>query len=120
MNFKSLAISAALAVSTFTGVVANAAPTKCAMRTPSNLVEFGCDQHSRINANGHKVQDITFFDGGKKYQFTIVLWLTSDGKDFDYAEVWHNGSRVTTNAYLAKNGSVCIDNNDHQLCFFPA
>ena len=119
MNFKSLAVSAAIFLSALTGLAANAAPTTCAVRSPELFEEFNCDHHSRINANGHKVQEVTYFFDGTKYQWTMVFWLDSN-RNLDYAEVWYNGRRVTTSAYEAKNGSVCIDNNDHQLCFFPA
>ena len=118
VNFKSLAVSAAIALSAFTGVPANAAPTTCAARTPENFAEFQCDHHSRINANGHKVQDITYFLNGKKYLWTIVLWADKSNNT-DYAEVWINGNRSTVNVYVAKNGGVCLDSNANQFCFKP-
>jgi len=116
--FKSLAVSAAIFLSTLTGVAANAAPTTCAVRGPELFEEFSCDHHSRINANGHKVQDVTYFYEGVKYQWTMVFWLDNN-RDLDYAEVWYNGKRVTMDAYLAKNAAICIDNNNHQFCFQP-
>ncbi len=118
MNFKSLFASIAIASSSLIAPMsAEAAPTQCALRTPSDLIEFTCDHSIRINANGHKVNDVVFFNGAKRHEWTIVFWLDRNG-NYDYAEAWHNGNRVVTNAYAAKNGSVCIDNNAHQLCIF--
>jgi len=115
--FKSLALSAFVAASSFTGLAAQAAPTQCALRSPSDLIEFSCDHVLRTNSNGHKVNDVTFFDGGKRHDWSIVFWTDRAGNP-DWAEAWHNGDRIVTNAYRAKNGSWCIDNNSHQLCIF--
>ena len=113
MNFKSLALSALVALSTFGGV-AQAAPTTCALRDSRNLHEFTCDHVLRTNANGHNVNDITFFDNGKRYELSIIFWMT-DGS-IDYAEVFTEGRRMAMDAYKAKNGSWCISNEGYQLC----
>jgi len=115
--FKSLAISAIVALSSFTGVAAEAAPTKCALRTARDLHEFTCDTSVRTNSNGHKVNDIAFFDGGRRFDMSVVWWLDGQG-GLDYAEVFSEGSRYAVNAYKAQNGSWCLDNNGSQFCIF--
>ena len=114
MNFKSLALSALVALSTF-GVAAEAAPTKCALRDSRDLVTFTCDHSVRTNANGHRVNDIIFFDGAKRHDWSVIFWTNNAGTP-TYAEAWHNGDRVVTDAYIAKNGSWCLSNNNTQLC----
>ena len=117
MNIKSLALSALVALSTFGGVAAQAAPTTCALRNSEDLIEFTCDHSLRTNANGHTVNDITFFDGGKRYDWSVIFWTDKSGNP-TYAEAWHNGERIVTDAYIAKNGSWCLSNNGSQLCVF--
>ena len=73
-------------------------------------------RQSMENANGHKVQDVTYWIGDTKYEWSIVLWLDPSTKTIDWAESFINGKRIVMNAYVAKNGSVCIDNNNIQLC----
>lgn len=93
---------------------ADAAPTTCALRTESNLEEFACDHSIRVNANGHKVNDIAFFDGRQRYDVSIIYW-TENGAH-EYAEVFINGQRTAMESYTAKNGSWCVSNNATQLC----
>ena len=114
LNIKSLALSALVALSTV-GVAAEAAPTKCALRDSSEVIEFTCDHSLRTNANGHRVNDITFFDGGKRYDWSVIFW-TNDAGTPTYAEAWHNGQRIVTDAYIAQNGAWCLSNNGNQLC----
>ena len=118
LNIKSLAISAVIALSSLTGVAAEAAPTKCALRNSNTreLVTFTCDHSMRHNANGHKVNDITFFNGDNRYDISIIYWLQNDGRQIEYAEVWMNGKRTVMNGYIAKNGSWCASNAGFQFC----
>ena len=115
--FKSLAISAIVALSGFTGVAAQAAPTTCALRTATELHEFTCDHSVRTNRNGHNVNDITFFDGGKRYDMSVIWWLDGQG-GLEYAEVFMDGQRNAVHAYKAQNGSWCLDNQGSQFCIF--
>ena len=114
MNFKSLALSALVALSSFGGVAAQAAPTTCAFRDSQDLVEFTCDLNVRTNANGHTVNDITYFGGGRRYDVSVIFW--SDNGNMEYAEVFFNGKRVAMESYVAKNGAWCVSNNATQLC----
>jgi len=114
LNFKSIAASALIALSTFGGV-AEAAPTKCAMRHAGELLTFTCDHTLRTNANGHKINDITFFEGGKRYDWSILFWTNRSGNP-TYAEVWYNGQRHVMDAYIAKNKAWCVSNNGTQFC----
>lgn len=116
MNFKSIALSALVALSTLGGA-AEAAPTTCALRGPNVFREFTCDRNIRTNANGDKVNDITFINGTRRAEMSIVLW-TEDGAPL-YAEVFTDeGARYVTGYYIAKNGAQCIDQDDHQFCMF--
>ena len=114
-NIKSLAFSALVAISTFGGSAVQAAPTTCALRTSSDLEKFTCDHIVRVNANGHKVNDITFFDGNKRYDFSVIYWMNDDNTH-NYAEVFYNGDRTPMTSYTAKNGAWCVSNNATQLC----
>ena len=113
MNFKSLLASALLGTSLLGGV-AEAAPTTCAFRDSKGLDTFTCDHSTRRNANGHKVNDIVFFDGSKRHEFSIIWWMSGDV--VDYAEVFTNGSRYVMSGYIAKNGAWCTSNNGTQFC----
>ena len=93
---------------------AHAAPTKCALRTTSDLQVFSCDHSVRVNANDHKVNDIVFFEDGQRHNVSIIYWLDND--THEYAEVFINGQRTAMNSYTAKNGSWCVSNNATQLC----
>ena len=104
MNIKSIALSALVALSTFGGAAAQAAPTTCAIRNPQIFEEFTCDRIIRTNSNGHKVNDVTFFEGNDRHDLTIILW-TEDGAP-SYAETWINGNRVVMDYYIAKNLSL--------------
>lgn len=115
MNIKSLALSALVALSTLGGA-AEAAPTTCALRTTQDLKEFTCDRVIRTNSNGHKVNDVTFFGDGTRYDLTIILWTENDVPA--YAETWINGERVVMDYYIAKNGAQCVSNNATQFCMF--
>ena len=76
MNFKSLAISAVVALSSIVPVgSAQAAATTCAYRDATDLYEFACDRTVRVNANGHNVNDVTFFINGKRFDQSIIWWL---------------------------------------------
>ena len=114
MNFKSLALSALVALSTV-GVAAEAAPTTCALRDSEGLVEFTCDHSVRRNANGHNVNDFTFFDGGKRYDVSIVFWMNNG--EHEYAEVFMDGERTAMSSYEAQNGAWCVSNNSTQFCY---
>ena len=117
MNFKPLAAAyaAAASLAVLSSAPAQAAPTTGAYRTPSELIEFTCDHSVRVNANGHNVNDIVFFDGGKRYELSVIVWSTNGV--FDYAEGWYNGERFVSNVYEAKNGSWCLDRDGSQFCF---
>lgn len=114
MNFKSLALSAFVALSTFGGV-AQAAPTTCFFRSPSDFDKFTCDHVIRTNNNGHNVNDITFFEDGRRIEISIIFWTDANGTP-EYAETFFNGKRGTTDAYIAKNGAWCTDNANKQFC----
>ena len=81
LNFKSLALSAVIALSSLTGVAAQAAPTTCALRTAQDLEKFTCDHSVRTNANGHKVNDFTFFDGVTREDLCMISWWNSGGHE---------------------------------------
>ena len=119
MNFKALAI-AAITAFTLTGDVAQAAPTTCMLRDSQDFTEFTCDHTIRVNANGHNVNDITFFGNGTRYDWSVVVWTDFNTNAVEYAEIFTEGKRVVTNAYRAQNGSLCVDNAGTQFCWFSA
>ena len=80
------------------------------------LDKFSCDHSVRVNANGHKVNDIVFWTNDERYDVSIVFWKKQDG-DPDYAEVFINGERTAMQYYIAKNNAICVSNNETQLCF---
>lgn len=96
---------------------ASSAPTTCALRDKADgyIDTFPCDHSMRVNANGHKINDIVFFNGNKRYDVSIILW-TQNGNP-EYAEVFINGQRTAMQYYIAKNNAACVSNNDKQLCF---
>ena len=92
-------------------------PTTCALRNKADgyLDTFACDYSLRVNANGHKVNDVVFFNGNKRYDISIIFWKNQDGSP-EYAEVFINGERTAMQYYRAKNGALCVSNNKTQLC----
>ena len=96
---------------------AYSAPATCAvMNVADNFLEtFACDYSMRINANGHKVNDIVFFINDERNDVSIIFWKSQDGNP-EYAEVFINGERTAMQYYRAKNGALCVSNNKTQLC----
>ena len=115
MNFKSIGIGLAAAASVLGVTPAQAAPTECAFLQGDDLLEFPCDLNVRTNANGHKVNDIVFFDGNQRFEWSIIVWSKNGVPE--YSELFHAGRRVVANAYKAKNGFLCVANNDTTFCF---
>ena len=74
-NFKVLAATALIAVSTFGAMTpANAAASKCWIRHRGNTARpFHCNVNRRTNANGHTVFDVTHYQN-KGASFTVVFW----------------------------------------------
>ena len=108
MNFKSLALSVLLGISTVTGsLAANAAPSTCWLGTNArsgSIPAQDCDVHVRRNANGHNVIDVmTPIDG---QTMTVILWSDSY-KNPTYAEViFHNIGRTTMNYRIDSDGDL--------------
>ena len=113
MNFKALAFSAFVAISSLGGA-AQAAPTTCAFVDNSGVEKFTCDHSIRRNANNTKVNDVVFFENGNRIELSIIFW-TEDGEPV-YAEMFNAGDRVVTDAYIAKNGMWCVENNGTKFC----
>ena len=116
---KSLAI-AAIATLTFGGITPSfAAPSTCAFREGSGSVaQASCDVHSRRNANGHLVHDITLMKDGQTMRLTAVLWQNQD-RTPDYAElIAEDGSRISAPYFWAKNGAVGVTENGRTFYFF--
>ena len=82
MNIKAIALSATLALGSLFGAVAPAEAGTCWFinNGQTNSGEF-CQVGRRVNANGHRVWDITTAD---KVTLTLVIW------DDNYAEVLHD------------------------------
>ena len=105
-NFKAIAASALIAVSSFGAIApANAAATNCwvvgnhqtASRRP-----FRCNVNRRINANGHIVWDVTH-NQQNGANFTLVLW-TDDTADVSFTD----GTSVHVPAYTDSDGDQRI------------
>lgn len=89
--FKQLLATAAASVCCL-GNPAMAAPTVCwiaAPDSPRRVSPQTCDVDMRINANGHKVVDITTLGDGVRA--SVVFWKDSNGNP-SYAEVFLPGS----------------------------
>ena len=74
-NFKALAASALIAVSSFGAIApANAAATNCWIRESGRTAQpFRCNVTHRVNANGHNVWDVVHYENHGA-SFTVVLW----------------------------------------------
>ena len=120
MNFKALALTAlAASTLTFGGIAPSfAAPSTCAYREGRGSVsQASCDVHSRRNANGHIVHDITLMKDGRTMRLTAVLWLNQD-RTPDYAElIAEDGSRISAPFFYAKNGAIGITENGKTFYF---
>ena len=117
--FKQLASLAAIATLTFGGIAPSfAAPSTCAYREGrGSVTEARCDVHTRRNANGHVVHDITLMNGGRTMRLTAVLWMNQDGSP-DYAElISPDGSRISAPLFIAKNGAYGITENGKTFYF---
>ena len=118
-NFKAIALSGLIALSTFGGVAVQAAPSSCAFRenhSYGQATEVFCDVHERTNANGHTVYDVTFFEDGKQMTLSVVLW-TQKGNPA-YAEVFAQGERATTSWFYAKNGAIGLYGSSGKTIYF--
>ena len=106
INFKALAASALIAVSTFGAIApANAAPTNCWILgndSSASRQAFRCDVTRRTNANGHTVFDVKHFKNNGA-SFTVVFWTD------DKAEVIFAGEEpITLPSYTDKDGDQRI------------
>ena len=113
--FKSILAASALALATFTSTVANAAPNTCAFLHNGDLQEFTCDHSIRTNANGHRVNDLVWFDPNGKRVDVSIIWWTDNGA-IEYAEMFVGGQRTAAQGFVAKNGAWCVRNNARTFC----
>jgi len=118
--FKSLLASALVATSLFGGV-AQAAPSECALqiaRTGDRITPFTCDVHTRINANGHNVNDVTLFRDGRQFTVTVILWKDNSDNP-TYAEMFHeDGTREVGTWFRAKNGMYGVNDDQNDTLWF--
>ena len=114
MNFKSLAISALLAISSIGGA-AQAAPTTCFVQHAGESAEIHCDLHTRTNANGHTVNDIALFHGDESFRMSVIYWMDDYGNP-TYAEVFADGQRAANRWYVANNGAYCMERDATLIC----
>ena len=118
--FKST-LAALATVAGLTGFIApaQAAPQTCAIRTPdhSRVIEASCDVHTRVNANGHRVNDITMFKNGRAMKMSIILWKNADGTP-DYAEAFYQGKQEAVPYFRAQNGMFGVVANDGHTFYF--
>ena len=114
MNFKSLAISALLAISSIGGA-AEAAPTTCFVKHAGESAEVHCDLHTRVNNNGHTVNDIALFHGNESFRMSVIYWTDGDGNP-TYAEVFADGNRAANRWYVAQNGAYCMERTGTVIC----
>ena len=116
LNFKSLALSAFIALSTFGGVAAQAAPSTCWLgnnASGGSIPAQNCDVHVRRNANGHNVIDVmTPVDG---QTMTVILWMDDYGNP-SYAEVvFHGMGRTTMNYRWDNAGDLHLWKGDSEI-----
>ena len=117
--FKQLASIAAIATLTFGGIAPSfAAPSTCAYREGrGSVTTTSCDVHTRTNANGHVVHDITLFGDNGTMRLTAVFWMNQDGSP-NYAElISPDGSRITARYFIANNGAYGITENGKTFYF---
>ena len=117
-NFKAIALSGLIALSTIGGAV-QAAPSTCAFRenhSYGQATEVYCDVYERTNANGHTVYDLNFYQDGELTKMSVLLW-TDSGKPA-YAEVFFEGDRITTSWFTAKNGAIGLSNQEGSTVYF--
>ena len=108
--FKST-LAALATVAGLTGFIApaQAAPQTCAIRTPDReIIETTCDVHTRVNANGHKVNDITMFSNGRTFKMSVILWKNANGTP-DYAEAFYQGKQEALPYFRAQNGMFGVN-----------
>ena len=98
--------------------VAEAAPQTCAFRYPDRTIEeVSCDVHTRKNANGHNVNDVTVFHRGRTMELSVILWKNADGTP-DYAETFYQGSQAAMPYFRAKNGKFGVEGKDGTTFYF--
>ena len=115
--FKST-LAAVVAAASFTTLPAQAAPQTCAFRFPDRSVEeFSCDVNTRLNANGHKVNDITVFYQGRSIEMSVILWKNADGTP-DYAETFYKGEQDAIPYFRAKNGMFGVGPDQGTTFYF--
>ena len=118
--FKSLLASALVATSLFGGV-AQAAPSECAIRlakhTGSRIVDVTCDVHTRVNSNGHNVNDVTLFRNGRQVTVTVILWKDASS-NLTYAEMFSGGDREVGTWFRAKNGMYGVTDDRGDTFWF--
>ena len=92
---------------------ANAAPSVCWLSTNAGpdgrLPAQSCDVHTRRNANGHIVHDVTTHNDGAR--MTVVLW-TNEHRAPSYAESFYRGRRILSNYRWDDAGDVHLYGRD--------
>ncbi len=110
--------AAAASLTILAAAPADAASQSCWIvpRGGRSVPSFRCDVSLRTNANGHKVVDITHFQGNGA-RFSVVLW-TDDYNRPTTAEVFVNGERFRTAWYRDSDGDVRLDMGNHGTFVF--
>ena len=92
---------------------ANAAPSVCWLSINAardgRLPPQACDVHTRRNANGHVVHDITTHVDGERA--TVILWKDRHHNP-TYAEIIRPGFRLLTNYRWDDHGDVHLYGRD--------
>lgn len=112
LMFKSIIASTLIAIAGLsTGEAAFAKAQNCwYYEGYGSAPAFRCDVSMRINANGHKVWDISH-NQNNGAQFSVVLWNDNT------AEVFIKGERVTTTWFNDSEGDTRIELGEKQFIF---
>ena len=103
INFKNIALSAALAAGSLFGGMAPAEAGTCWFEAGNSgrLAPSYCQTTTRVNANGHNVVDVIDHQGTK---ITLVFWYENSGDRRGQVEVIHAGSVYNGTWYTDRQG----------------
>ena len=111
MNFKTLALSSVLALSSIFGGVQSAQAGTCWFddRGTGDLHPSYCKTSHRVNSNGHTVWDVIDYNGDK---VTLVFWVTRPGDRYGDVELIMDGIVTRGRWYYDNEGDrrIEIDN----------
>ena len=64
--------------------------------TDEKLLHFNCQHNSRINSNGHRVQDVSMHGSKNDLNYSLVLWTDPKAKTWK----WSSSAKVSSHVCL--------------------